>query len=72
MSSVQQWVLEWSASQNSFHIQPLERSLASNQQRFMSGSSSDWITLMIAPKDTCQAMADGQRNRLIQREGEAA
>lgn len=63
-----QWVLEWSGKQNSFHIQPLEKALAVNQIRFINGTSSDWVVLMVGLKETCHSMADTHRDRLIQRE----
>lgn len=63
-----QYVLEWSKPQNSFHIQPLEQLLARNQQYFTANRTNPYITLMVGEKDACHRMADSWRERLVQRQ----
>jgi len=63
------YVLEWSKNQNAFHIQPLEFSLAKNQDCFLREGSSDYLTLMVGSHDACTNMADNQQARLIERTG---
>ena len=61
------WTLEWSAKQNAFHIQPIVRTLASNQERFLDNKPGDYLVLMVGSKETCQDMADNQRQKLESR-----
>jgi hypothetical protein len=62
------YVLEWSRKSNSFHIQPLENTLAGNQKCFMNNTSHDYIVLMVGDQDECDRMADSWRSRLQSRE----
>lgn len=62
-----QYVLEWSKKSNGFHVQPLEVTLARNQERFIADNSHDWIVLMVGEREACQAMADNHRQRLYAR-----
>lgn len=62
-----QYVLEWSKKCNGFHIQPLETTLAKNQERFLDDNSHDWMVIMVGTSDACQAMADNHRARLYAR-----
>lgn len=67
-----QYVLEWSKKQNSFHIQPIENTLAKNQECFVGDTSHDYIVLMIGSHDVITQMAEHHRDRLKEREGVAA
>lgn len=63
-----QWVLEWSKNQNCFHIHPVERTLALNQQKFINDEPiNDYHVIFIGEKDVCHTMADNWRRRLIDR-----
>ena len=63
-----QYVLEWSQRSNNFHVQPLETTLAKNQECFLSDRSHDWIVLMVGSHDVVTRMADNHRERLIGRQ----
>lgn len=67
-----QYVLEWSKKSNSFHVQPIETTLAKNQECFMNDKSHDWIVLMVGSYDVITNMADHHRERLIERSEKAA
>jgi hypothetical protein len=63
-----QYVLEWSKKQNAFHIQPVEKTLASNQQKFIEdGQINDYHVLFVGEKQTCETMAENWRERLTMR-----
>ena len=62
------YVLEWSKKGNQFHIQPIETTLAKNQERFMANNSHDWMVIFIGERDACSRMADNWRGRLVDRE----
>lgn len=67
-----QYVLEWSKRSNTFHIQPIETTLAKNQECFLKDTSHDWIVLMVGTHDVITNMADHHRERLIDRSEKAA
>ena len=67
-----QYVLEWSKKTNNFHIQPIETTLAKNQECFLKDTTHDYIVLMVGTWDVVTAMADNHRQRLADREGVAA
>lgn len=69
---MKQYVLEWSKKSNTFHIQPIETTLAKNQECFINNTSHDWIVLMVGSHDVIANMADHHRDRLIERTGVAA
>lgn len=62
-----QYVLEWSRKSNGFHIQPIENSLAGNQQCFLNNTSHDYIVLMIGTLEVVATMAENWRERLKSR-----
>lgn len=63
-----QYVLEWSKKSNSFHIQPLETTLAKNQECFIDDRSHDWVLIMVGAHEAVCTMAENNRSRLIARE----
>jgi hypothetical protein len=65
---MKQYVLEWSKKSNSFHVQPIETTLAKNQECFLKDTSHDYIVLMVGTHDVITNMADHHRERLIERE----
>lgn len=67
-----QYVLEWSKKSNTFHVQPIETTLAKNQECFLEDTSHDWIVLMVGSHDVITNMADHHRGRLKERAGVAA
>ena len=67
-----QYVLEWSKKSNTFHVQPIETTLAKNQQHFLNDTSHDWIVLMVGNHDVITNMAEHHRDRLKERAGVAA
>lgn len=62
-----QYVLEWSKKSNSFHVQPIETTLAKNQECFLKDASHDYIVLMVGTHDVITNMANHHRGRLIDR-----
>lgn len=64
---MKQYVLEWSKKSNSFHVQPIETTLANNQECFLKDVSHDWIVLMVGTYDVVSSMANHHRERLIER-----
>jgi len=74
-----QWVLEWSARQNSFHIQPLAESLSTNRRWYSENlkTTNDYRILLVASKDECHATADSacrtlQERESVQKDGQPA
>lgn len=67
-----QYVLEWSQKSNTFHILPIETTLAKNQECFLKDKSHDWIVLMVGSHDVITNMADHHRDRLKERAWVAA
>ena len=66
-----QWVLEWSQSTNNFHIQPLEYTLAGNQERFLADvAPNDYHVIFVGEKDACHRMADNNRQKIHERDKE--
>lgn len=60
----EQYVLEWSKSNNGFHIQSLADSLAWAQKCFLDDRANNWTILMVGEKDAVHKMADNQRQKL--------
>ncbi len=65
------YVLEWSKKANNFHVQPIETTLAKNQECFLKNTSHDWIVLMVGTLDVITNMANHHRERLIERSEKA-
>jgi hypothetical protein len=61
------YVLEWSRKSNGFHIQPIETTLAKNQECFLENRSHDYILLMVGTHDVCCTMAENHRGKLENR-----
>jgi|GEM_PF-5528884 len=53
------WVLEVSAPQGCFHVQPLRESIEKNLNVYTDGSLEDnpWVTLFCGSRDDCYKMA---------------
>lgn len=60
------YVLEWSASQRAFHIQPLEDSLEANRRRFSQRPVCpyDWVPMFIGSYDACEVVARHNEKKL--------
>lgn len=65
-----QWVLEWSARQNAFHIQTLSETLSTNRRWYSENltTTNDYRILLVASKDECHLAADNARRTLQERE----
>lgn len=65
----EKFVLEWSPSQQCFHIQLLEAALESNQRRFSSKPQDmfDWIPMFIGTYRECEIVADHNVRKLEDR-----
>lgn len=63
------FVLEWSGSQQAFHIQALETALESNRRRWKSkpNESFDWVPLFIGSYRECELVARHNELRLRNR-----
>lgn len=66
-------VLEWSQRSNTFHVQPLERTLAFNRKLYGKNQPTinDWRILLVGSKDDCLAAAEASRGTLQSRESRA-
>ena len=66
-------VLEWSQRSNSFHVQPLENTLAFNRKLYRENKPTinDWRVLFVGSKDDCLATAESSRGTLNAREKRA-
>lgn len=62
----EQYVLEWSASQQCFHIQPLDAALEANRRRFGQRPVCpyDWVPMFIGAYDECEAVARHNERKL--------
>ena len=66
------WALEWSQSQNAFHIQPLDKTLAFNRRLYVEGKRclNDYRVIHVGMRAECEAMANSCRQTLRARESE--
>lgn len=69
MSEKEMYVLEWSATQQSFHIQKLDNALEANRRRWSAKPTEtfDWIPLFIGTYRECELVA--RHNELKLRQG---
>ena len=69
MKQEETFVLEWSASQQAFHIQLLDAALGANQRRFVSrpDNSFEWIPLFVGSYRECEAVARANEQKLARR-----
>ena len=67
-TSKQTKIVEWSASQRAFHIEPLERACERNLRAFSRGSATDYIPIAVcnndAELDAFMTVAHAYRERL--------
>lgn len=49
------WVLEYSASQDCFHAQPIKKSISNNLERALRKEPNDWVTLCVGE---CESVRD--------------
>lgn len=61
------YVLEWSQSQNAFHIQEAKISVEKNLNSMIDDRPSDYIPLCIATRAECEKQADRFRHYLAKR-----
>lgn len=63
------FVLEWSPSQQCFHIQLLDEALESNRRRFNAKPQDlfDWIPMFIGTYRECEIVADCNVRKLDQK-----
>jgi len=66
-----EWVVEFSQSQNAFHIQELESAVTANARRFWNKPHDmfDWIPVFVGTRRQCEIMVNQSEKRL-QREEE--
>jgi len=64
------FVLEWSVSQNAFHIQLLEMALEANQRRFSDKPDDmfDWVPLYVGTYRECEIVARHNEYKLNRKE----
>ena len=67
------YVLEYSAEQRAFHVQPLEEALAANARRFWHKPTKplDWVPVYQGTYRQCEIMAKQMSSRLEREEQKA-
>jgi hypothetical protein len=63
---MKQYVVEYSMSQKSFHIQSLDDSIAANSRRFWHKPSAmfDWVPIFVGTRRQCELMITQSERRL--------
>lgn len=66
------WVVEWSQSQQSFHIQRLAEAVTANSRRFWHRPLDmfDWVPVYVGTRSQCEIIV-AQSERRVEREQEA-
>lgn len=64
----EQWVLLWSQSQNAFHIERLEDTLAKNRVAYREDRRMDYVPLVMGSKEFVSSNADFCHGTLAGRE----
>lgn len=61
-----QYVVEYSASQRSFHIQPLRDAINANSRRFWSKPNDmfDWVPVFVGSRRQCELIVSQSERRL--------
>lgn len=60
------YVVEYSSSQKSFHIQPVEDAVSANQRRFYHKPQDmfDWVPIYIGTRRQCELIVSQSERRL--------
>ena len=66
------WVVEWSQSQQSFHIQRMSEAVTANSRRFWQRPLDmfDWVPVYVGTRRQCEIIV-AQSERRVEREQEA-
>ena len=64
----EQWVLEWSAKQNAFHIQLASWAEEKNLNNLLDNRGHDYIMICIGSREKCDKQAARFRKLLVERE----
>ena len=61
------WVLLWSKRQNAFHVEPVDRMLASNRTAYTGNKGGDYRALHIGYLEEVESMRDSCNQTLAMR-----
>lgn len=67
MADNTQYALEWSKSQNCFHVQKLQYALNAATANFYNDNDNDYKIIFVGEKDECHDVADDLRFVLLER-----
>lgn len=64
------WVVEFSQSQEAFHIQGLDSAVSANARRFWSKPNDmfDWVPVFVGTRRQCEIMVNQSEKRLQREE----